>query len=82
MNTLLFTVVPQIASAVDSVADAIVKKARKASTWQTIRTGAKGYAEKKKLQQLESIERMLTAMNLGPKEDLHGHLVGRKPAGF
>jgi mevalonate kinase len=59
--------VPGIASAVDSAADATVKKAQKGITVTDERTGAKGYAEKKKLQQLESIERMLTAMGMDPK---------------
>jgi mevalonate kinase len=45
--------VPGIASAVDSAADATVKKAQKGITVTDERTGAKGYAEKKKLQQLE-----------------------------
>ena len=60
--------VPGIASAVDSAADATVKKAKKGINVADERTGAKGYAEKKKLQQLESIERMLKAMNLDPKK--------------
>jgi len=60
--------VPGIASAVDSAADATVKKAVKGITVTDERTGAKGYAEKKKLQQLESIERMLKAMNMDPKK--------------
>jgi len=59
--------VPGIASAVDSAADAEVKKAAKGINVTDERTGAKGYAEKKKLQQLESIERMLKAMNMDPK---------------
>jgi mevalonate kinase len=59
--------VPGIASAVDSAADATVKKAQKGITVTDERTGAKGYAEKKKLQQLESIERMLTTMGMNPK---------------
>jgi len=60
--------VPGIASAVDSAADAEAKKAVKGITVKDERTGAKGYAEKKKLQQLESIERMLKAMNMDPKK--------------
>jgi mevalonate kinase len=59
--------VPGIASAVDSAADATVKKAQKGITVTDERTGAKGYAEKKRLQQLESIERMLAAMGMNPK---------------
>jgi mevalonate kinase len=60
--------VPGIASAVDSVADAEVKKAAKGINVTDERSGAKGYAEKKKLQQLESIERMLAAMRMDPKK--------------
>ena len=60
--------VPGIASAVDSAADATVKKAQKGINVTDERSGAKGYAEKKKLQQLESIERMLAAMGIDPKE--------------
>ena len=56
-----------IASAVDSAAEATVKKATKGINVTDKRTGAKGYAEKKKLQQLESIERMLKAMNMDPQ---------------
>ena len=60
--------VPGIASAVDSAADAEVKKAVKGINVTDERSGAKGYAEKKKLQQLESIERMLKAMDMDPKK--------------
>lgn len=56
--------VPGIASAVDSAADSEVKKIAEGIKVTDERTGAKGYAEKKKLQQLESIERMLVAMGL------------------
>jgi len=60
--------VPGIASAVDSAAVAEVKKASKGINVTDKRTSAKGYAEKKKLQQLESIERMLKAMNMDPQK--------------
>jgi len=60
--------VPGIASAIDSAADAEVKKAQKGINVTDQRSGAKGYAEKKKLQQLESIERMLKAMDIDPKK--------------
>jgi mevalonate kinase len=60
--------VPGIASAVDSAAEAEVKKAQKGINVTDERSGAKGYAEKKKLQQLESIERMLAAMHMDPKK--------------
>jgi len=60
--------VPGIASAVDSAAEAKVKKAAKGINVTDERSGAKGYAEKKKLQQLESIERMLAAMGMDTKK--------------
>ncbi|MCK4884602.1 mevalonate kinase [Candidatus Bathyarchaeota archaeon] len=60
--------VPGIASAVDSAADVEVKKAVKGINVTDERSGAKGYAEKKKLQQLESIERMLKAMDMDPQK--------------
>jgi len=60
--------VPGIVSAVDSAADAEVKKAVKGINVTDERRGAKGYAEKKKLQQLESIERMLKAMGMNPQQ--------------
>jgi mevalonate kinase len=60
--------VPGIVSAIDSAADAKVKKNGKGITVEDERKGAKGYAEKKKLQQKESIERMLKAMNVDPQK--------------
>jgi len=60
--------VPGIVSAVDSAADAEAKKNGKGITVEDERKGAKGYAEKKKLQQKESIERMLKAMNIDPQK--------------
>ena len=59
--------VPGIASAVDSAAEAEVKKTAEGINVTDERSGAKGYAEKKKLQQLESIERMLSAIGMNPK---------------
>jgi mevalonate kinase len=60
--------VPGIVSAIDSATDAEVKKNGKGTTVEDERKGAKGYAEKKKLQQKESIERMLKAMNVDPQK--------------
>ncbi len=60
--------VPGIASAVDSAADAEVKKNGKGITVEDERKDAKGYAEKKRMQQKESIERMLKAMNINPEK--------------
>jgi mevalonate kinase len=74
--------VPGIASAVDSVADAEVKKAAKGINVTDERTGAKGYAQKKKLQQLESIERMLKAMNMDPEKVSMDILLGGNLPGF
>lgn len=56
--------VPGIASAIDSATEAKVKKTKNGININDQRTGAKGYAEKKKLQQIESINRMLTALDL------------------
>jgi len=56
--------VPGIVSAVDSTNDAKVTRIGEKITIKDERKGAKGYAEKKKLQQLESIDRMLKAMGI------------------
>lgn len=55
--------VPGIVSAIDSSTDAEVKKAEKLVIRDERKT-AKGYSEEKRLQQIESIERMLKAMDL------------------
>ena len=60
--------IPGIVSAIDSVTDAEAKKTIKGINITDERTGAKGYVEKKKLQQLESIERMLKTMNMNAKK--------------
>ena len=60
--------VPGIVSAIDSAADAEVRKIGKGITVEDERKGAKGYAEKKRIQQIESIERMLKALNMDPKK--------------
>ena len=74
--------VPGIASAVDSAADATAKKAQKGINITDERSGAKGYAEKKKLQQLESIERMLSAMGMDPKTAAMDIWLGGNLPGF
>lgn len=56
--------VPGIVSAIDSTAHAQVRKAPEGITVIDERKGAKGYAEKKRAQQKDSIERMLKAMEL------------------
>jgi mevalonate kinase len=60
--------IPGIASAINSVAEAEVKKIAKGINVTDERTGAKGYTEKKKFQQLESIERMIKEINFDPKK--------------
>ncbi|UCC58798.1 MAG: mevalonate kinase [Candidatus Bathyarchaeum sp.] len=60
--------VPGIVSAIDSAADAEVKKNGKGIAVEDTRKGAKGYAEKKRIQQKESIERMLKALNIDPEK--------------
>jgi len=61
--------VPGIVSAMDSTAEAEVKKLNSGEIIiRDEREGSKGYAEKKKIQQKESIDRMLQAMGINPKE--------------
>jgi len=74
--------VPGIASAIDSTADAEVKKAAKGITIKDERKGAKGYAEEKRLQQIESIERMLKAMGLKPDKTAMSIWLGGDLPGF
>jgi mevalonate kinase len=59
--------VPGIVSAIDATADAEVTRIAKGITVKDERKGAKGYAEEKRLQQLESIDRMLKAMGIKPE---------------
>ncbi len=56
--------VPGIVSAIDLTADAEVKRIGEGITVKDERKGAKGYTEKKRIQQKESIERMLKTMGL------------------
>lgn len=58
--------VPGIVSAIDSTADAAVKKNVEKIDVKDERKGSKGYAKEKKLQQFESINRMLKKMKLNP----------------
>ncbi len=58
--------VPGIVSAIDSTADAVVKKNNHQIDIRDERKGSKGYAQEKKLQQFESINRMLKKMELNP----------------
>jgi len=59
--------VPGIVSAIDATADAEVTRIAKGITVKDERKGSKGYAEEKRLQQLESIDRMLKAMRIKPE---------------
>jgi mevalonate kinase len=60
--------VPGIVSAIDSTVDAEVKKIGEGITVKDERKGAKGYTEKKRTQQKESIERMLKTMRINPEK--------------
>ncbi|MFB3889014.1 MAG: mevalonate kinase [Candidatus Bathyarchaeia archaeon] len=71
--------VPGIVSAIDSTTDAEVKKAETGITIQDARKTAKGYSEEKRLQQLESIDRMLKAMGIDPKTPLSIWIGGTLP---
>ena len=70
--------VPGIVSAIDATTDAEVKKAQKGINVRDERKTAKGYSEEKRLQQIESIERMLKTMGIDPKISLR-HLDRRNP---
>jgi mevalonate kinase len=71
--------VPGIVSAIDSSTDAEVKKGAKGLNVKDERKTAKGYSEEKRLQQIESIERMLKAMNLNPELPLDIWIGGSLP---
>jgi mevalonate kinase len=71
--------VPGIVSAIDSSTDATVKKAQSGLNVKDERKTAKGYSEEKRLQQIESIERMLKAMELDPKTPLDIWIGGTLP---
>ena len=72
--------VPGIVSAIDSTADSEVKRTDKIIEVKDERKGSKGYAEEKKFQQLESINRMLKKMNLSLENmGLHIWLGGSLP---
>ena len=60
--------VPGIVSAIDSTADAEVKKKGEGITVNDERKGAKDYTAKKRTQQKESIERMLRTIGINPKK--------------
>ena len=74
--------VPGIVSAIDSTTDAELKKTGKGIAIVDERKGAKGYAEEKKTQQLESIDRMLKAMGIEPKAASFSIWLGGNLLGF
>jgi mevalonate kinase len=71
--------VPGIVSAIDSTTEAEVKKTGKELAVKDERKTAKGYSEEKRLQQLESIDRMLKAMGINPKTPLSIWIGGTLP---
>ena len=73
--------VPGIVSATDAKTDAEVKKSEKGLVINDERTGSKGYAEEKKIQQIESIQRMLKAMGM-PADTAMSIWIGGNLPGF
>jgi mevalonate kinase len=71
--------VPGIVSAIDSTNDAEVKKTGKRINIKDERRTAKGYSEEKRLQQLESIERVLNTMGIDPRTPLSIWIGGSLP---
>ena len=71
--------VPGIVSAIDSATDAEVTQTGNELVIKDKRKAAKGYAEEKRLQQIESIERMLKKMGLDPKLPLNIWVGGTLP---
>jgi mevalonate kinase len=71
--------VPGIVSAIDSATDAEVTQTGNELVIRDERKAAKGYAEEKRLQQIESIERMLKTMGLYPKLPLKIWVGGTLP---
>lgn len=73
--------VPGIVSAIDSTVDAEVKNTGDRITIKDEREGAEGYTRKKRIQQRESIERILKTMGIDPqKASLEIRLGGNLPA--
>jgi mevalonate kinase len=71
--------VPGIVSAIDSTTEAEAKKNGRGIQIKDERKTAKGYGEEKRLQQIESIERMLKAMDIDPKISLEIWIGGTLP---
>jgi len=74
--------VPGIVSAIDATNDAEVKKTAKGINVKDVRKAAKGYAEEKRMQQLESIDRILRAMGIDAKTVAFDILLGGALPGF
>ena len=74
--------VPGIVSAIDSTVDAEVKKIGERITVRDERKGAKGYTQKKRAQQKESIERMLKTMGIDPEKAILEIWLGGNLPGF
>ena len=72
--------IPGIVSAIDSAAEAEVRTIEKGLVIEDRRKGSKGYAEEKRLQQIESIERMLKKIGLDPKLPLNISVGGNLPS--
>ncbi len=70
---------PGVVSAIDSTTDAEVKQSFKGLQIKDERKTAKGYSEEKRLQQIESIERMLKTMGIDPKSCLDIWIGGTLP---
>jgi mevalonate kinase len=71
--------VPGIVSAIDSTTNAKVEKTGSRIVVKDERKTAKGYSEEKRLQQLESIERMMKAMGIDPETPLSIWIGGSLP---
>jgi len=74
--------VPGIVSAIDSTVDAEVKKTGERITVRDDRKDAKGYTQKKRAQQKESIERMLETMGIDPEKAILEIRLGGDLPGF
>jgi mevalonate kinase len=74
--------VPGIVSAIDSTADAEVRKTTQGIIVKDERKAAKGYAEEKRAQQLESIDRILKKMGVEPKTVAFDIWLGGNLPGF
>lgn len=71
--------VPGIVSAIDSTTDAEVKKIGRRINIKDERKTAKGYSEEKRLQQVESIERIINTMGINPRTPLSIWIGGNLP---